>query len=452
MAVRRLAPVLLLVALWVSGCGGSTSLSSRGAKVFASSGCGTCHTLGAAKTKGKIGPNLDQLKPDYYSVVRQVSNGGGGMPAFGGKLSAKQIKEVAAFVSGSTKNSTTSLISFRPDKKKVGDCHDFLCYQQAFGNVSYYRGPHAALDLLARDMRTNATVNGDCHQIAHWIGHAAFDRYHGDAAKALSQGAMTCWSGYYHGVVERAFSGVPRQQVAAKARTLCTGADVTRTTFVLYQCVHGLGHGLMIYSGDDLPYALHVCDQLQTQWDRSSCTGGVFMQNLMPMAGVKTKWLKRSDLLYPCDAVAKRDKLYCYLMSTSRILPAVNYNWRKAAAWCRRSERGWVATCFQSLGRDASGQSVQSPPKIVSICRVAGDMERECIYGAARDLTSNDANGRRAARMCQLAPASTRPDCFNGIGTILGGFKADSAGRREECGKVTPRRYLRDCYRGARAT
>jgi hypothetical protein len=264
---------------------------------------------------------------------------------------------------------------------------------------------------------------------------------------------MTCWSGYYHGVIERAFGGVPKQQVAQKARSLCTKMERTQPTFVAYQCVHGLGHGLMIYSRDDLPYSLRVCDQLATAWDQSSCTGGVFMQNFLPgpMQMVKPKWLKRSDLLYPCDAVAQRDKLYCYLMVTSRILPAVHYDWRIAARWCRRAERGWVATCFQSFGRDASGASIQSPRKIVYICAVARAMERECIYGAARDLTSNDANGRRAARMCLLAPAYTRAYCFNGIGTILGGFEAHAEDRRAECRKYTPRAYLADCYRGAGA-
>ena len=63
-------------------------------------------------------------------------------------------------------------------------------------------------------------------------------------------------------------------------------------------------------------------------------------------------------------------------MVTSRILPAVNYDWRKAAGWCRRSQLGWVATCFQSLGRDASGNTRQDALQILTICRVAGSMER----------------------------------------------------------------------------
>lgn len=69
-----------------------------GAKVFASAGCGGCHTLAAAGSKGKVGPNLDQLKPDAARVVRQVTNGGGVMPSFRGRLTAQQIENVGAFV------------------------------------------------------------------------------------------------------------------------------------------------------------------------------------------------------------------------------------------------------------------------------------------------------------------------------------------------------------------
>jgi hypothetical protein len=108
-----------------------------------------------------------------------------------------------------------------------------------------------------------------------------------------------------------------------------------------------------------------------------------------------------------------------------------------------------VATCFQSFGRDASGFSVQNPRKIVELCRLAGSMERECIYGGSRDLTSNDAGSTRAIRMCSLAPAATRSYCFYGIGTILGGFANGSDVRKAKCDPV-PAAYRRDCYRGAR--
>ena len=71
---------------------------TRGAKVFAQSGCSTCHTLKAAGAGGQIGPNLDVLRPTFAQVQAQVAKGGGGMPAYGDKLSAAEIRDLAAFV------------------------------------------------------------------------------------------------------------------------------------------------------------------------------------------------------------------------------------------------------------------------------------------------------------------------------------------------------------------
>ena len=81
------------------GGGGKSKSASAGADVFNSAGCATCHTLAAAGAHGRVGPDLDQLKPDAALVEHQVTNGGGGMPSFRGTLSPKQIKAVADYVS-----------------------------------------------------------------------------------------------------------------------------------------------------------------------------------------------------------------------------------------------------------------------------------------------------------------------------------------------------------------
>jgi mono/diheme cytochrome c family protein len=80
------------------GDGAAAGKAQAGEKVFAEAGCGGCHTLKAAGSSGMTGPNLDQLKPGEEQVVEQVTNGGGGMPAFKGRLSEQQIQDVAAFV------------------------------------------------------------------------------------------------------------------------------------------------------------------------------------------------------------------------------------------------------------------------------------------------------------------------------------------------------------------
>jgi mono/diheme cytochrome c family protein len=79
--------------------GGGKAAAPDGKAVFASAGCGSCHTLKAAGATGNIGPNLDTLKPSEPVVERQVTNGGAQMPAFKGQLTAAEIKAVAKFVS-----------------------------------------------------------------------------------------------------------------------------------------------------------------------------------------------------------------------------------------------------------------------------------------------------------------------------------------------------------------
>ena len=90
----------------VAGTGSATTtppsqLGTDGKAIFRAE-CAGCHTLAAAGSSGMVGPNLDQLKPKQPIVVHQVTNGGGVMPAFKGKLSPKQIQAVASFVASST--------------------------------------------------------------------------------------------------------------------------------------------------------------------------------------------------------------------------------------------------------------------------------------------------------------------------------------------------------------
>jgi cytochrome c oxidase subunit I len=82
-----------------SGSDSGTGDAAKGEEVFASAGCGGCHTFEAAGSSGSVGPNLDELAPSFDQVVEQVTNGGGAMPAFAGELSEQEIRDVATYVS-----------------------------------------------------------------------------------------------------------------------------------------------------------------------------------------------------------------------------------------------------------------------------------------------------------------------------------------------------------------
>ena len=76
--------------------------AAAGEAIFASAGCGGCHTLEAAGSSGNVGPNLDESQPDAELVEQRVRNGAGAMPAFEGQLDDEEIANITAYVVAST--------------------------------------------------------------------------------------------------------------------------------------------------------------------------------------------------------------------------------------------------------------------------------------------------------------------------------------------------------------
>jgi cytochrome c oxidase subunit 2 len=133
--MRRLIPLAAL-ALGLAGCGGGkvagpfpetvigtvqqgASGAAAGKALFASNGCGGCHTYKPAAATGKVGPDLDKLAADAQKanagsleeytktsiedpeayVVPGFSKGV--MPPFQGKLTDSQIDDLVKFLTKS---------------------------------------------------------------------------------------------------------------------------------------------------------------------------------------------------------------------------------------------------------------------------------------------------------------------------------------------------------------
>jgi mono/diheme cytochrome c family protein len=88
---------------------------SPGAQLFASAGCGSCHTLAAAGSTGETGPNLNEfLAPDddtqgvEVMIVEPNSELAEGYPAnlmpqdYGQSLSGSEVHQLAEFLIEST--------------------------------------------------------------------------------------------------------------------------------------------------------------------------------------------------------------------------------------------------------------------------------------------------------------------------------------------------------------
>ena len=298
--------------------------------------------------------------------------------------------------------------------------------------------------------------DGRCHRIAHTIGAASLARFDGSVARSFAEGSASCWSGFYHGVLERSLSAVRSfnpNTLGGVVRELCADRSLQASPWLVEQCVHGIGHGLMITTGYSLPLSLAVCGKLVAGFDQL-CKGGVFMENVASSYGFRSRWLRDDDPIYPCNAVSRADGEVCFGFATSRILPLVDWSWERTAEICGGAGGRSVELCFGSFGRDAASQARLDPVAILEICAHARPYGHEgtCIDGAARTMVGNFTGGREAARLCVQAPANVRGACFVALGQVLGRLTVSARKRRADCRAVAARRGdAAACIRGASA-
>jgi len=365
---------------------------------------------------------------------------------------------ITVYAKGNDKPQQFALLShpvagnFKPDGTKLSQCSTEACYQQAFGNIAYYQGPKVALRLFAEKYGDYSDPN--CHPVAHRIGSATLARNHGNVAETFAEGSSACFSGYYHGILERALLSVKAfnaESLAKVGRRLCSDPEVRSSRWLTNACTHGLGHGLMITTGYNLPLALKSCDRLGANRDERSCRGGVFMENVSTTFGVLSHYLRDDDPIYPCDAVRTGDKFECYELVSSHVVRAYNGDWKKTAETCAGVASAWRPTCFWSFGRDVTGQAHYDPAGIESFCELARpyQMDAMCLMGAAMTTVSNFKSGKQATALCNTTSAGLRGSCYYAAGSVMAEYASTKQSRDRNCDATTADRRLQQaCIRG----
>lgn len=321
---------------------------------------------------------------------------------------------------------TMAVVLLKPkpvNKSSIVSCDgtaavDFKCWEQRYQQLVKEQSPKAAFTDVRHVYEASDYMRANCHQVSHVIGRAAAERY-GDVVAAYNEGDNFCWSGYYHGVMETVVQDIGVANITTQINTICEGARKQQEySFYHYNCVHGLGHGLMAIKNNELFEALKVCDGLDGTWQQESCHGGVFMENVMSEVNPdhKTNYFSADDLLYPCTAVEAKYKPQCYMMQTSHALRQINSDYGKMFELCKSADEGFVDICYQSLGRDVSGNSISNLVSTKQNCMLGGDenAQANCFIGAVKDFISYHHSDQQGLALCNsLDVARLKEICLN---------------------------------------
>ena len=323
----------------------------------------------------------------------------------------------------------TALLSDAPPES-VEDCRSRPvgkpnCYRDYFAEVMRTEGADVAVAEISALSETDDHVARDCHQVVHDLGNDAAE-YYGDVGIALTYEGSACWSGYYHGVVEYAISQFEGAELFDEMPNICTTAAEREYSFTHYNCVHGLGHGVMLNLEGDLFGSIPYCETLPDHWELSSCVGGAIMENVTSaQQGIQTD-LRTDDLIYPCNVIGDDYVDECFAMQTSWMLYNLGYadeNFAEAFALCDTVREDMVDNCYRSMGRDISGSSLLEVSRIVRLCSLGDPVyQEECYVGASLNAVYNDHGTAMATALCEAIPARMQDACYAARDRAAGTF------------------------------
>ena len=268
--------------------------------------------------------------------------------------------------------------------------------------------PRVALNRLGEEMEEDDAILRSCHPLVHDIGHEAYEKYR-DVGEAMKYRNEVCNSGYLHGVIERRFS--ESEDILADVKTMCE--PYRPGSFVSWQCYHGLGHGVMFYTANDLPRSLEMCEGLDTDFGRSNCANGVFMENFTADQKLHvSEYLKESDPFYPCQEQADHLKNDCYLYAPTYFLNLNPNDYAGALDWCRGAETGFEAACAYGVGMQMMKENLNEPGFVESTCtKGAPGQTQPCIQGMTALYISHHGSLEPARELCDRLEASNQPAC-----------------------------------------
>lgn len=359
------------------------------------------------------------------------------------------------------------------------------CYEQRLLQLLEQQGVSEAMAVLDRLSAYDPEIRREGHTFAHAIGLAALERPE-EVGTTFASCTPIYQSGCYHGVIQSYFAAHAQDHgdhIDAEAvNTLCADhRNGSEGRWLLFQCAHGMGHGLTLLNGQRLQPSLAGCDLVSNDWEREACYGGVFMElvvqatmphhtigrpraggggdehgahahggDALPAGGAAAFALDPADRHYPCSALDDRYLVACYQMQTSAVLFLNGGDFAAAATFCDEAPERFRTTCYSSIGRDVSGYVVQDHQEAMRRCALGTAPARDyCHLGYVKNLIDLSADPADGMAYCRQLPAgSAKALCYRSVGEQIWALGGSDVRREELCGQ-SEAPYRQHCRTGA---
>ncbi len=263
--------------------------------------------------------------------------------------------------------------------------------------------PDIALAKLRIILAKEKELLSVCHGLVHEVGHAAYAKYGFEEAIAFEDDL--CGSGYIHGIVETHMEGI--DDIPAALPTLCPPTAA--------KCFHGIGHGLMYTSVNNLEESIRLCGTFKEGFQRIQCAEGVFMENFDAEGRFhRNPLLNPEDPYSVCRVQSTINEGVCAFYAPRYYVRIHPREYQAAFAWCNSEVPvGPRDACIKGVGDVAAKQNIDDPLSVEKLCMtLEGERRRFCIEGLTSYTIVHYASALKGRALCRQMQKENREWCL----------------------------------------
>lgn len=261
-------------------------------------------------------------------------------------------------------------------------------------------GASAAEDFYATAL-SKATPSIDAHTLAHLFGEALYE-------EVGLAGIGYCRTDFEFGCFHSFFALAVKEK-GIEILPILDDACVEAFGTAYLPCQHGLGHGIVVYTGyDALLEALTLCEKIRWQ-PLGGCSSGVFMEhNFHTMAASETgtSFLRplEDDVYAPCSTLPQKHQPSCYQEQVQWWQNHFSNDFTYIGTLCDAvPETENRTACFNGIGNYVAASNNLNVTSITTIC---GTMPNqfgivECQQGGAWLVRGDGSGIESAEKVCE---------------------------------------------------
>lgn len=302
---------------------------------------------------------------------------------------------------------------------------EFDSEREYYINLVIEQNPGVALRTLRENVERDTALLRSCHAMTHEIGRFSYTKYL-DFNQSMQYLDEICNTGYMHGVIEELF--YDSHDIVNEMATICGTSQATSNDEG--RCYHGVGHGVMFYTTNDLPESIRLCETYSKISAEQYCAEGVFMENFnLDQKDHISEFLSNEDLFYPCGIQKSRYKDVCYYYAPLHYFGLNKADYDGGLDWCNTAEADYVIKCVRGVAAVMIKENMSKPKFVESMCMTAETKQIPyCIDGMIGLYINHHNSPQKGYELCETLLESNRRACTSGVKSREASFQGSVQG------------------------